>query len=173
MNPTCAYQRRARLRRVKRAIRPKYSLCAFGGWISGETMQFILRLYSVLFKITGLYYIIDKYDFLFNVYVIPHRIYHILRRRKNYGFSYMYIWDVLSKRQLKNRRGACTLCGACCKGCSSLIEKNGVRICSIYRRRTWCDVYFPISPEQLEFVIKLHNIDCGYYFISPGQHDNE
>jgi len=123
--------------------------------------------YSFLIKKSGVYYFIDKNDTLFNIYVFPHRIYHTFRRRAIYNFPYSYVIDVFTGRQLKYRQGECAMCGACCKGCENLIDgKNGHRICKIHKRREWCNVFYPISPAEHNFVKnKIHNNSCGYKFI--------
>lgn len=130
-----------------------------------NTSYFILRVYRKGLKLSGLYYLIDKSDILFNLYVFPHKVFHTFRRRAAYNFPYSYVSDVLFARYKKTRRGACNMCGACCKGCSDLVViSDGKKICSIYKRRDWCDVYFPATKQQLEFVTKLHNLHCGFYF---------
>jgi hypothetical protein len=127
-------------------------------------LKFLLDLYGGLFKLTGLYSLIIKSDRWFNVYVIPHRCYHTLRRMFVYGFSIEYLLDVLLKRQLKYRIGECRFCGGCCKNCPNLVAIDDKKICSIYNRREWCDVYFPISKKQLDYYIKSNMINCGFSF---------
>lgn len=123
-----------------------------------------LDVYDCLLKVTGLYSLIMKSDFWFNLYVKPHRCYHTIRRMFVYGFSTEYLLDVLLKRQLKYRIGKCRFCGGCCKKCPNLVTIQDKNICSIYNRRDWCDVYFPISKKQLEYYVKSNKISCGYSF---------
>ena len=127
-------------------------------------LKLLLDLYGGFFKATGLYPLILKNDRRFNIYVIPYRCYHTLRRMFVYGFSIDYLLDVLLKRQLKNRLGECRLCGGCCKNCPNLVASGAKKICNIYNRREWCDVYFPISKKQLDYYIKSNKINCGYSF---------
>lgn len=96
-------------------------------------------------------------------YVVPYRIFHSLRRKRNRDFGFDYLVDILTKRKLRNRMGNCKMCGACCEGCEELIKNTEGGICRIYKRRVWCDVYFPISKAQLE---KISNnlFVCGYSF---------
>lgn len=126
---------------------------------------FAVRVYRKALRLTGLYYLINKSDTLFGIYVLPHRIFHIFRRRSAYNFSYSYVLAILSGNYKKTRGGECKMCGACCKGCPHLVPgANGTKICAIYKRRDWCDVYFPATEEQFKFVKKLHNLDCGFYY---------
>ena len=128
-------------------------------------LKALLDLYVYLVKVTGLYSWLMKSDGRFNIYVMPHRVYHTIRRMFVYGFSIEYILDVLFKRQLKYRVGACRLCGGCCRGCPNLIAMDDKKICSIYTRRDWCDVYFPISKKQLDYFMKSDHIHCGFSFL--------
>lgn len=123
-----------------------------------------LRVYVKSAKVSGIQSLINKSDVLFRIYVIPHRFYHTLRRRANSNFAYTYIWDVISKRHLKYRKGECKCCGSCCGSCLQLMESNGKKLCKIYTRREGCDVYFPISKCQLEYITQMHNLKCGFYF---------
>ena len=57
------------------------------------------------------------------------------------------------------------MCGACCKGCAFLTDSGTKKICSIYKKRWFCDIYYPISKEQFDRVTKDCKITtCGYSF---------
>jgi len=122
--------------------------------------------YTFLIKRSGLFKLIDKNDRLFEIYVIPHRIYHTFRRRAIYNFPYSYVIDVFTGRTLKNRKGECAMCGGCCVGCQNLeTAQDGRKLCKIHKRREWCNVYYPISLEEHNYVKKAGAIkNCGYEF---------
>jgi len=122
-------------------------------------------MYVKLLKTTGLYKIIHKNDFLFNIYVIPLRIRTVLKYKLSRGYPISYVWDLLSGRQLKNRKGECKMCGGCCYNCPELYNENGKMLCKIYTRREWCDIYFPMSPLDLERVKSDFKVaKCGFEF---------
>lgn len=77
----------------------------------------------------------------------------------------VFLFDYITKRRLKDRKGYCNMCGACCKGCPFLAVSNK---CSVYEKRSklTCDIDFPISPYQLEmFREKLGDKTiCTYYW---------
>lgn len=127
-----------------------------------------VKLYVKALKITGLYNIIQKSDFLFGIYVIPLRIRTVFKYKLTRGYSLKYCWDLLSKRYFKYRKGECKCCGGCCFDCPNLFEEAGKKLCKIYKRREWCDIYFPISPEDLEWVkTNFHAKDCSFSFEVP------
>ena len=125
---------------------------------------FLLRTYRKTLKITGLSFFINKLDPLFNLYVIPARIHVVIKRIFLEGHSFSYAVDVLTKGYLKKRKGNCMQCGGCCYNCISLVEKDGKKVCGVYPRRDWCNVYFPVSKHELDYVTKLYNCNCGFYF---------
>ncbi|MDD3013810.1 MAG: hypothetical protein PHC34_08925 [Candidatus Gastranaerophilales bacterium] len=135
--------------------------------------RFLLRSYTKLVKISGLYYFIDKNDLLFDVYIIPHRIHYTIKRIVQYNYPVSYVWDILSGRYEKYRKGSCSNCGECCRECTSLIEENGKKLCKIYKRRDWCDIYFPVSPQQQKYLSEKWNLNCGYYFEMPQTEENK
>lgn len=130
-----------------------------------KTLNIFIKIYIKIFKIIGFYKIIDKNDILFNIYVIPLRIRTILKYKLSRNYSFSYVWDLISKRYFKYRKGECKYCGGCCAGCPQLKEVKGKMLCKIYKRREWCDIHFPISPFDLEFYKTNFNFDnCGYNF---------
>lgn len=129
-------------------------------------LLWLLLGYSFILRKTGIYKYISRNDTLFKCYIVPFRIVHTLRRRLMCGFSHSYLYDVLTQRKILHRLGQCNLCGSCCKGCNDLVTRGNEKICHIYSRREWCDVYFPVSQEQLTYFTKKHGAICGYYFDS-------
>jgi hypothetical protein len=112
--------------------------------------------------------IIHRNDWLFNIYVIPMRIRTVFKYKLTRGYSVKYIWDLLSGRHLKYRQGNCQSCGGCCAGCENLYENQGKQFCKIYKRREWCDIFFPVSPEDLAWVKEnFHAKNCAFSFELP------
>ena len=121
----------------------------------------IIKIYFRLLKPFSA--VVYSNDTIFSIYSIPLKIFIAYAIKVNQGYRMSYLIDIITKRKLKYRSGSCKMCGSCCEGCQALIDLNGKKICKTYRRRSGCDVFFPISKEQL---VKsgLESI-CGYRFL--------
>jgi len=70
---------------------------------------------------------------------------------------------------IKQRKGRCIKCGKCCKKCRNLFERNGKKLCSVYKDRVNLMVCFKHRLRCRLFPIDekdkmLFNPKCGYYW---------
>lgn len=92
-------------------------------------------------------------------------IFEILKIWFRFGYSFSYIIDAVTKRQLKFRVGECNYCGKCCLSCKYLEQNDGpVKMCTIYNHRH-CNKSFPISQEDLDYYKDIEGFSCNYKFI--------
>jgi len=87
-------------------------------------------------------------------------IYVQVRRRYIYLTDKEYIY-----RSLKNRRGKCNGCGACCKTtwkCPYLYEENGQYRCKIHNKKPKLCMLYPFDSKDMF----KHAKNCGYYFVN-------
>lgn len=88
-------------------------------------------------------------------------------------YSFNYLIDAITGRQLKYRMGQCKRCGKCCRfvdggHCENLlhIKQNDTK-CMVYNNRN-CNITFPVNQEELDYFKNIFpDLDCGYFFYNP------
>ena len=82
-------------------------------------------------------------------------------------YSFSYLIDAFTERQLKYRKGKCPKnCGLCCRYVNGGNCKHLTRAkrCRIYNERN-CNINFPVSQEELDHFYKIFkDFKCGYSF---------
>jgi hypothetical protein len=91
------------------------------------------------------------------------KIVYLLR---GYNPYFLYWFDLLTERHIKNRKGSCIDCCNCCKHddwhCEHIdaVKKR----CLIYKNR-WCNEWFPVSPKELKFMESIKpGLECKFYW---------
>lgn len=96
------------------------------------------------------------------------KILYLLKQR--YNPYHLYWFDLLTERQLKNRKGNCVECIECCRyncgSCKCYCNNADLehKRCKIYDNRK-CNIWFPVSQKEIDCRIKVQpGFKCKFSF---------